>query len=152
MHYRYLMNFEDLYIHTTTCMCECKYVCVCACVHTHAYTYTHLHLSCQSYFGVTQSSLYFSGYSMIKIQQIHSCMVSSIHMVRETGVQSQVKSYQRVKMVRDAALLNTQHYKVRIKGKGTIQGMELRSPLHLSVLSIKKGAFGSSSTKVANFT
>ena len=39
-------------------------------------------------------------------------------MVRETGVQSQVESYQRLKkMVLDAALLNTQHYKVKIKGK-----------------------------------
>ena len=40
-------------------------------------------------------------------------------MVRKTGVQSQVESYQRLKkMVLDAALLNTQHYKVWIKGKG----------------------------------
>ena len=36
-------------------------------------------------------------------------------MARDTGVQSQVKSYQRLqKMVLDATLLNTQHY----KGKG----------------------------------
>ena len=35
-------------------------------------------------------------------------------MVQETGVQSQVKSYQ---MVFDAALLNTHHCKVRIKRK-----------------------------------
>ena len=39
-------------------------------------------------------------------------------MVRGIGVQSQVKSYQRLKkMVLDAALLNTQHYKERIKSK-----------------------------------
>ena len=39
-------------------------------------------------------------------------------MVWETEVQSQVGSYQRLKkMVLDAALLNTQHYKVSIKGK-----------------------------------
>ena len=39
-------------------------------------------------------------------------------MVRETRVQSQVPSYQRLKkMVLDISLLNTQHYKVRIKGK-----------------------------------
>ena len=38
--------------------------------------------------------------------------------VRETGVQSQVESYQRLKkMVLDATLLNTQHFKERIKGK-----------------------------------
>ena len=39
-------------------------------------------------------------------------------MVWETRVQSKVKSYQRLKkMVLDATLLNSQHYKVRIKGK-----------------------------------
>ena len=39
-------------------------------------------------------------------------------MIWETGVQFQVESYQRLlKMVLDAALLNTQHYKVRIRGK-----------------------------------
>ena len=35
-------------------------------------------------------------------------------MVQEVGVQSSVESYQ--KMVLDAALLNTQYYKIRIKG------------------------------------
>ena len=30
--------------------------------------------------------------------------------------------------------------------------MELRPPLHLDVVAIEKGAFGSSLTKVANFT
>ena len=39
-------------------------------------------------------------------------------MVRETGVQSQVKSYRRLlKMILDISLLNTQHYEVYIKGK-----------------------------------
>ena len=39
-------------------------------------------------------------------------------MVRKTGVQSQVESYQRLKkMVLDATLLKTQHYKIRIKSK-----------------------------------
>ena len=39
-------------------------------------------------------------------------------MARETRVQSQVESYQRLKkMALDASLLNTQHYKVWIKGK-----------------------------------
>ena len=39
-------------------------------------------------------------------------------MERETGVQSQVDSYQRHFLnVLDTSLLNTQHYKVRIKGK-----------------------------------
>ena len=39
-------------------------------------------------------------------------------MVQETEVQSQVESYQRLKKtVLDAALINTQHYKMGIKGK-----------------------------------
>ena len=39
-------------------------------------------------------------------------------MVSETKVQSQVKSYQRLKkIILDNSLLNTQHYKVWIKGK-----------------------------------
>ena len=105
------------------------------------------------------------------------------------------------KIVLDASLLNTQHYKVRIKGKveqsrerssalpytlvqqGTSGGVmvskldqqtytsefeshwvphsfglvlnrskELRKLLHLGVVAIEKGAFGSPSTMVANFT
>ena len=53
------------------------------------------------------------------------------------------------KMVVDASLLNTQHYKVRIKGK-VEQGVV--PPLHLDVVAIEKGAFGLPSTMVANFT
>ena len=48
------------------------------------------------------------------------------------------------KMVLDTTLLNTQHYKVRIKGK-VEQSWEWSSalPLHLGVVAIEKGAFGS---------
>ena len=56
------------------------------------------------------------------------------------------------KIVLDAALLSTQHYKVQIKGNGAIQGKEYCSPLHLGVVAIKKGTFGSPSTMVINFT
>ena len=56
------------------------------------------------------------------------------------------------KMVLDATLLNTQHYKVRIKGSGAIQGMKLWSPLYIGVVAIEKGALMSPSTKIANFT
>ena len=74
-------------------------------------------------------------------------------MVWETGVQSQVKSYQRIKkMVLDAALLNTQQYKVRIKDKVEQSRKWSSTPLHISVVAIEKGAFGSPSTKVANST
>ena len=73
-------------------------------------------------------------------------------MVLETKVQSQFESYQRLKkMVLDDTLLSTQHYKVRIKSK-VEQSCELLSPtLHPGVVAIEKGAFGSPSTKVANF-
>ena len=56
-------------------------------------------------------------------------------------------------MVLDAALLITQHYKIKIKGK-VEQTREWSStlPIHLGVVAIEKGAFGSPSTKVANFT
>ena len=48
--------------------------------------------------------------------QVTDSLVECSKMVRETGVQSQVESYD-LKMVLDTSLLNTQHYKVRIKGK-----------------------------------
>ena len=51
------------------------------------------------------------------------------------------------KMVLDTSLLNTQQYKVRIKGK-VEQSWERRC----SVVSIEKGAFWSPLTTVANFT
>ena len=59
-------------------------------------------------------------------------------MAPETGVQSQTQ-----KMVLDAALLNTQYYKVRMKGK-----MELRPPQHLGVEAFEKRAFMSPLTTV----
>ena len=57
------------------------------------------------------------------------------------------------KMVLDATLHNTQHYKVRIKGK-VEQSRERSSalPLYLRVVAIEMGAFGSPSTTIANFT
>ena len=74
-------------------------------------------------------------------------------MVREIGVQSQVGSYQRLKkMVLDTSLLNTQHYKVRIKSKleQSPYTSVYRPPLHLGVVAIEKGTFGPPSTMVAN--
>ena len=47
------------------------------------------------------------------------------------------------KMVLDATLLNTQHYKIRIKGSGAIKGIEWCSLLHLGVVAIEKGSFRS---------
>ena len=55
-------------------------------------------------------------------------------------------------MVLDASFLNTQHYKVSIKGK-VEQAREWSSaPLLLGVVAIEKGAFESPSTKVTSFT
>ena len=53
------------------------------------------------------------------------------------------------KMVLDATLLNTQHYKVGAKCK-VEQSREKSS--NLSIVAIEKGAFESPSTKVANNT
>ena len=57
------------------------------------------------------------------------------------------------KMVLDVSLRSTQRYKVRTKGKME-QSKEWSSapPLHLGVVAIEKGAFGSPSTMVTNFT
>ena len=55
-------------------------------------------------------------------------------------------------MVLDGALLNTQHYNVRIKGK-VEQSREWSSALpSLGVVAIEKEVFRSLSTTVANFT
>ena len=56
-------------------------------------------------------------------------------------------------MVLDNSLLNTQHYKVRFKGKVELSRERSSAPtLHLGVVAIEKGDFGSPSTKTANFT
>ena len=54
-------------------------------------------------------------------------------------------------MVLNTSFLNTQHYKVRIKSK-VEQSKEMSSDLPYGVVDIEKGAFGSPSTTVANFT
>ena len=56
------------------------------------------------------------------------------------------------KMVLDTALLNTRHYKVRIKVKEEQSRERSSVPLHLGVVVIEKGAFVSPSTMVTNFT
>ena len=55
------------------------------------------------------------------------------------------------KTVLDATLLNTQHYKVSIKGKVEQSKERSCAPLRLGVVATEEGAFGSPSTKVANF-
>ena len=56
-----------------------------------------------------------------------------------------------LQMVLDTSLLNTQQYKVSIKGK-VEQSREMSSALPNSVVAIEKGAFWSPSTTVAIFT
>ena len=56
------------------------------------------------------------------------------------------------KMVLDASLLNTQHYKVRIKGKVEQSREGVAPPPTPWCSSYRKGAFGLPSTMVANFT
>ena len=74
-------------------------------------------------------------------------------MMRETGVQSQVESYLRLKkMVLHTSLLNTQYYKVRIKGKVEQSKERISALPHRDVVAIEKGALASPSTTVANFT
>ena len=54
------------------------------------------------------------------------------------------------KMVLDTSLLNTQQYKVCIKGK--VEQSRERSSAYLSVVAVEKGACWSPSITVANFT
>ena len=54
-------------------------------------------------------------------------------------------------MVLDISLLNTQQYKVCLEGK-LEQSRERSSDFPYSVVAIEKGAFGSPSTTVVNFT
>ena len=54
-------------------------------------------------------------------------------------------------MVLDVSLLNTQHYKARIKSKWNDSGKVVAPPsLHLGVVAIEKGTFRSLSTTVVN--
>ena len=63
-------------------------------------------------------------------------------MVRETGVCPWSSHTKDSKMRYDAAMLNAQHYKVRIKGKVVQSNVE----------NIKEAAIGSPLTTVAKFT
>ena len=56
------------------------------------------------------------------------------------------------KMVLYGTLLNTWHYKVRIKGSRAIQGMKEHPPLRFDVVAFEKGPFRSPTTRVTNFT
>ena len=56
------------------------------------------------------------------------------------------------KILLHAAFLSIQHYKVRVKSKVEESREWSSAPsLHLGVVAVEKGAFGSPSIKVANF-
>ena len=74
-------------------------------------------------------------------------------MGRETGVQSQVESYQRLKkryLMPPCLTLSIIRYASKVKWSNPGNG--LHPPLHLSVVAIERGVFGSPSNAVANFT
>ena len=72
-------------------------------------------------------------------------------MARETWVQSQAESYQRLKkwyLMLSCLTLSIIRYVSRVKESNPGKGVA--TPLHLGIVAIEKGAFGSSSTTVAN--
>ena len=72
---------------------------------------------------------------------------------RETCVQSQVTSYQRLlkwHLIPPCLTLSNIRYVSRVKWSNPGKGVA--PPLHLGVVAIEKGAFWSPSTTVANFT
>ena len=74
-------------------------------------------------------------------------------MVQETKVQSQVKSYQRLKkwyLMWPCLALRIIRYRSRVKWTNPENGVA--PSLHLGVVAIEKGASESPSTKVTNFT
>ena len=74
-------------------------------------------------------------------------------MAPETWVQSQDESYQRLKkwyLMPPCLTLSIIMYGSRVNW--SIPGKEYRPPLHLGIVVIEKGAFGSPSTMVVNVT
>ena len=66
----------------------------------------------------TQDVFFFSFLKNCKYKGPLALRLECSPMALETGVQSQFESYQRLKKIAlDPSLLNTQHYKVSIKGK-----------------------------------
>ena len=79
-------------------------------------------------------------------------MVFCSPMLRETGVQSQVESYQRLKkwyLIPPCLTLSIIRYGSKVMWSNPWN--RVAPSLHLSVVANKKGAFGSLSTMVANF-
>ena len=80
-------------------------------------------------------------------------MMSSNGQIDRGSIPGRVIPKTKKKKVLDAALLNIQHHKVRIKGRvGAVQGKGLCTFLHFGEVANEKEAFGSPPITVANFT
>ena len=101
--YIFVHNFIYIYIYIYIYICVC--VCVCVCVHIHIYIYIYIY---------------------ILVLRVESSPVA-----RETGVQSQVESYQRLQ----------KWYSIR-----RIKRKEQCALIHFGVVANEKRAFGSPST------
>ena len=117
-----------MHIYICVCVCVCMYVCMYVYIYIYIYIYiydTHTHFikksSLLDYFVFQFSShtvrflsiIYFHTYVYIYFF-VHVCVCSP--MVGEIGFQSQVELYLKIqKLVLDASVPNTQHYKVQIK-------------------------------------
>ena len=82
------------------------------------------------------------------LYKIGNCIHSVHQWSGRSGFNPRSSQSENSKMVLDTALLNTQHYKVNIKGKVEQSREWSYDPLRFGVVAIKKGAFGSTSTKV----
>ena len=97
------------YIYIYICIYIYIYVCVCV--------YLHFLLNWEENDEIICNQMKF----ILKWYWIYSKIYKILYrywqMVQKTRIQSQVESYKDSKMVLDASLFNTQHYKVQIKGK-----------------------------------
>ena len=136
-----------MYIHIKCILAMCVYVCVCI------YIYHDISICIYISNAYKQYDIYIYIYIYIYIVIMTGPLpewVECSPVVRKTEVQSLVESCQRLKnMIFDAALLNTQHYKVRIKDK--IEQSTCALPdITVYIVAIEKRVFGSPSTTVAN--
>ena len=87
---------------------------------------------------------------MMMMMMIYIGLMNSVRQwFGRPGFNSRSSHTENSKMVLDTALLNTQHYKVRIKGKVKQSRQWSSAPLHLG---IEKEPSGHHSLGVANFT
>ena len=89
---------------------------------------------------------FFSFFIVYHVQRYLSPFIDQMNRVFSNGSEDQGSIPGRAipkaqKMLLDAALLNSQHYKVRIKGKVEQCRERSSAPLHIGVVVIKRGAF-----------